>query len=227
MLALFDFTVSEFVGFTSQVLLWLLVFFLGFMVLGALRALGLLQWRLEQLEAITPSRLGRSGLKLGKNAPDFILPAIEGGTVSLDNFIGRKVLLVFTQAGCQPCHKVVPELNKLHAQGELRVLVVFNGDSAAARKWAQDSGARCPVAVQEQFKLSRQYEAFATPFAFLLNEKGVIVSKGLVNSKQHIGFVLSRRASERQDGAAESVSPGIENGEADRSFSLSQSGGVS
>src|SRR5713226_2103740 len=100
MLALFDFTVSEFVGFTSQVLLWLLVFFLGFMVLGALRALGLLQWRLEQLEAITPSRLGRSGLKLGKNAPDFILPAIEGGTVSLDNFIGRKVLLVFTQAGC-------------------------------------------------------------------------------------------------------------------------------
>jgi hypothetical protein len=59
----------------SYVILWLALLFLGFLLLGALRALALLRWRLEQLEAITPTRIGRGGLKPGKKAPDFTLPS--------------------------------------------------------------------------------------------------------------------------------------------------------
>src|SRR5262249_56306756 len=97
----------------SNVALWLAVLFLGFLLLGTLRALGLLRWRLEQLEATTPSRLGRSGLKPGKKASDFTLPSVAGTEVSLRDFTGRKVLLVFTQAGCGPCRQIMPELNRL------------------------------------------------------------------------------------------------------------------
>jgi methylamine dehydrogenase accessory protein MauD len=223
MLILISFTASEFIGVASYVLLWLLVLVLAFLLLGALRALGVLQWRLEQLEATTPSRLGRSGLKVGKKAPDFTLPAAGGGAVSLDSFAGRKLLLVFTQGGCGPCHDIMPELNKLHEQGEPPVLVVFNGDAAAARQWAQDTKARCPIAVQQQWKLSRHYEVFATPFAFLVNEQGVIASKGIINNKQHIGYVLAHRGAERNGEKTEAESPGSENREADQPFSLSRS----
>ena len=52
----------------SIVILWIVVLFLGFLLLGSLRALGLLSWRMEQLEATTPKRLGRDGLKPGKKA---------------------------------------------------------------------------------------------------------------------------------------------------------------
>src|SRR5438270_11962394 len=97
----------------SSVLLWGAVLFLGFLLLGALRALGLLRWRLEQLEATTPTRTGRSGLKPGKKAPDFTLPCVSGGEVSLHDFAGRRVFLVFTQGGCKPCHRIIPELNRL------------------------------------------------------------------------------------------------------------------
>ena len=62
---------------------WLAILALGFLLLGALRALGLQGWRLEQLEATTPSRIGRSGLKPGKTAPDFALPNATGGEVAL------------------------------------------------------------------------------------------------------------------------------------------------
>src|SRR6516225_7545351 len=111
------------------VILWVVVFFLGFLLLGTLRAVGLLSWRLEQLEATTPKRLGRDGLKPGKKAPDFTLsgwPGLESSEapagasrtqprppvdIALHDFIGRKVLLVFTQSGCSPCKAVVPELN--------------------------------------------------------------------------------------------------------------------
>jgi methylamine dehydrogenase accessory protein MauD len=186
----------------SIVVLWVVVFFLCFLLLGAMRALGLLSWRLEQLEATTPKRLGRDGLKPGKKAPDFTLPSASGQEVSLHQFAGRKVLLVFTQSGCSPCKKIVPELNRLGA--EEQVLVINNGDLEAARKWSADAGARFPVLTQDKFSISKKYEVFATPFAFLIDEKGVITSKGIINNRQHIRYVLSGAATNESNGQAES-----------------------
>jgi methylamine dehydrogenase accessory protein MauD len=174
----------------STVVLWLLVLFLGFLLLGTLRALGLLSWRLEQLEATTPSRLGRDGLKIGKKAPDFSLPSATGSDVALHDFAGCRVLLVFTQSGCGPCHDIVPELNRIHRKDEVCVVAVNNGGLEAARKLIQETKASFPVLAQEQFSLSKRYQVFATPFAFLIDEKGIITSKGIVGSKQHLGYVL-------------------------------------
>jgi hypothetical protein len=97
-------------GLASYALLWVVVLLLGFLLLGTLRALALLRWRLEQLEATTPSRVGRSGLRPGKKAPDFTLPSVEGVEVALHDLVGRKVFLVFTQAGCGPGQQIMPEL---------------------------------------------------------------------------------------------------------------------
>jgi methylamine dehydrogenase accessory protein MauD len=183
--------------------LWLVVLFLGFLLLGALRAMGLLRWRLEQLEATTPSRIGRGGLKPGKKAPDFTLPSVAGGEVSLHDFAGRRVFLVFTQSGCKPCHRIVPELNKLQRAGDVQVLVVNNGEVEATRQWAGEAGACFPVLVQQQFSVSKRYEMYATPFAFLIDEQGVIASKGIINNGQHIGFVLSGAGDAVKNGQAE------------------------
>lgn len=187
----------------SYIALWLVVLFLGFLLLGALRALGLLRWRLEQLEATTPTRVGRGGLKPGKQAPDFTLPSVVGGEVSLHDFAGRRVFLVFTQSGCKPCHRVVPELNRLQRGGEVQVLVVNNGDLEATCQWAGEAGACFPVLAQQQFSVSKRYEMYATPFAFLIDERGVIASKGIINNGQHIGFVLSGAGDAAKDGQAE------------------------
>jgi methylamine dehydrogenase accessory protein MauD len=187
----------------SYVALWLVVLSLGFLLLGALRALGLVRWRLEQLEATTPSRTGRGGLKPGKKAPDFTLPSVAGGEVSLRDFAGRRVFLVFTQSGCKPCHRIVPELNKLQRGGEVQVLVVNNGELEATRQWAGEARASFPVLAQQQFSVSKRYEMYATPFAFLIDEKGVIASKGIINNGQHIGFVLSGAGNAAKDGQAE------------------------
>jgi methylamine dehydrogenase accessory protein MauD len=172
----------------SSIVLWVLLLLFGFLLLGALRALGLLRWRLEQLEATTPSRLGRGGLKTGKKAPDFTLSSVAGHEVSLHDFAGRKLFLVFTQSGCKPCHRIMPELNKLQRGGDVQVLVVNNGEMEATRQWA---GACFPVLAQQQFSVSKRYEMYATPFAFLIDERGIIASKGIINNGKHIGFVLS------------------------------------
>jgi methylamine dehydrogenase accessory protein MauD len=207
--------------------LWAVVLFLGFLLLGALRALGILSWRLEQLEATTPRRLGRDGLKPGKKAPDFTLPSADGKEVALHDFAGRKVLLVFTQSGCSPCQKIVPELNRLGKSGESQVVVVNNGDADATRKWSAEVGARFPVLAQDRFSVSKRYEVFATPFAFLIDEKGVIASKGIINNRQHIGYVLSGTRVGESNGHAEAEADAAENIESKESLSISTSKEVS
>src|SRR5262249_49255773 len=112
----------------SSIALWLTVLFLGFLLLGALRAFGILKWQLEQLQATTPSRLGRDGPRLGKKAPAFTLPSTNGKEVALGDYAGRKVLLVFTQSGCSPCKAIVPELNRLAQRRTHQVLVVNNAE---------------------------------------------------------------------------------------------------
>jgi hypothetical protein len=102
---------------------------------------------------------------------------------------------------------VIPELEKLQATGEIQVIVVNNGDPEATRDWTGKLSVSFPVLVQERYELSKRYEAFATPFGFLIDERGVIASKGIINNRQHIEFVLAappgrkRATTPRRDGA--------------------------
>jgi methylamine dehydrogenase accessory protein MauD len=175
----------------SVVVLAVLVLFLAFLVIGALRALGLLNWRVEQIEVTSPRRIGRDGTPIGRKAADFTLPSAAGGNVSLRDFAGSAVLLVFTQSGCGPCHAIAPELSRVQRGGKHRVVVVNNGTLDEAREWAAETRAEFPVLSQEHFDLSKRYEVFATPFAFVIDEDGTITSKGLVGTRLHLGFVLS------------------------------------
>jgi methylamine dehydrogenase accessory protein MauD len=211
----------EIIWLTAFLALWAVVLFLAFLLLGTLRALGLLRWRLEQLEATTPRRLGRDGLKPGKEAPDFSLPSADGKEVALHDFAGRKVLLVFTQSGCSPCKTIVPELN--HLGPAEQVVVINNGDADATRKWSAEVGARFPVLAQEKFSISKKYEVFATPFAFLIDEKGVIASKGIINSRQHIRYVLSGARVGEGNGHAEAEADAAQGGGPDESSPISTS----
>jgi methylamine dehydrogenase accessory protein MauD len=192
--------------------LWLAVLFLGFLLLGALRAVALLRWRVAQLEATTPSRLGRGGLPPGRKAPEFCLPGASGGEVSLRDYARRQLLLVFMQPGCGPCHRLTPELNRLHDAGEVAVLVVQNADFQSVQAWIQDTRPRFPVALQAGFSLSKRYQVFATPFAFLIDERGVIAARGIASTKQYLCFVLTQAGQEDREDHGESEAPGASPG---------------
>jgi methylamine dehydrogenase accessory protein MauD len=165
-----------------HVVLWLLVTAVAFLLWGNLRVTGLLDWRVIQLEATTPSRIGRRGLKPGKNAPDFTLSCTRGDEVSLHDFTGRRVLLVFVQTHCGPCHEIVPELNRLVGrETDLQILAVSRADPEEARQWVRDVDAQFPVLVQRDWRVSKRYQVFATPFAFLIDRNGVVESKGIIS----------------------------------------------
>src|SRR5207249_9688642 len=109
---------------------------------------------------LSESRIERGGLKAGNLAPAFRLPDIHGRTVSLEEYRGRRVLLVFTQPGCAPCDQLAPHLVRLHKQhgeNDLSVVVVGRGDPEENRRKAKEHGFEFPVVVQEKWKLSKEY----------------------------------------------------------------------
>ena len=102
-------------------------------------------------------------------------------------------------------------------------MVINNGDPESTRKWSAAVGARFPVLAQDKFSISKRYEVFATPFAFLIDEKGVIASKGIINNRQHIRYVLSGARIGDSNGDADAETDRTESNESDRSPSISTS----
>lgn len=164
---------------------------LGFVLLGALRRTELLTWRVEQMEYRTPRRVGRDGLRPGTPAPDFQLASLTGESLSLSQFRGRQVLVAFTQGGCGPCHGLVADL-KGFTRIPQQILVVHQGDRESAADLAGPGDVPFPILLHEGIDLWRQYEAFATPFLFLIDEQGVVISRGIAHNRQQVQFVLDR-----------------------------------
>jgi peroxiredoxin len=126
--------------------------------------------------SLARSKLKRDGLKAGTPAPDFRLPRLDSrGELSLSELRGRQVLLVFSSPGCGPCNTLAPALEKFHrAHLELEVVMVSKGEPKENRAKVKEHGLTFPIVLQQRWEISRRYAMFATPIAYLIDERGII-----------------------------------------------------
>jgi peroxiredoxin len=134
--------------------------------------------------SLARSKIKRDGLKAGTMAPGFRLPRLDGrGELGLENLRGRKTLLVFSSPGCGPCNTLAPELEKFHRQHSgTEVVMISKGEPKENRSKVKEHGLTFPVVLQQQWEISRRYAMFATPVAYLIDEKGVIAHDVAVGS---------------------------------------------
>ena len=173
--------------FVAHLLLGGVALGLAFLLLGALRALRVWGWRLEQIE-ITLSR--RLGLPSGTKARAFTLPSVQGARAVLKSFAGRRVLLVFTKSDGHPWQQLLAELNRLQQRGDVEVLLIETGGPELAKQLTGEGQAAFPVLMLETPHLVKRYHVPAMPFGFLIDEQGVIRAKGIVSNAQHLDFLL-------------------------------------
>jgi peroxiredoxin len=127
--------------------------------------------------SLARSRLNRNGLKAGATAPDFELPRVDGGELSLAGLRGGRVLLVFSDPDCGPCDELAPRLQEIHLRRpDLQVLVVSRRDVEANRAKAAALGLTFPIVLQRQWEISLKYAMFATPVGYLIDEQGILAS---------------------------------------------------
>ena len=134
--------------------------------------------RLPGERPLSESRLIRDGLKAGTPAPPFCLPNLDGLMVQLADYLGRRVLLIFTDPHCGPCEELSPRLARRQQdcqEAGVEVIMVARGQVEENRVKAELHGFEFPIVIQERWKLSQEYGIFAVPVAFLIGEDGVIL----------------------------------------------------
>lgn len=141
---------------------------------------------------LAESHINRNGLEPGTPAPGFRLPRVGGGELALEEYWGKRLLLVFSAPDCGPCNDLAPKLARAHgAHPEIEILMVSRGDEAAVRAKAVQHGMSFPIVLQRQWEISRQYAMFATPIAYLIDEKGVIASDVTVGEESILALLAS------------------------------------
>ena len=100
-------------------------------------------------------------------------PASTAAELSLSDYAGRPVLLVFSDPDCGPCDVLAPQLERSRNETPgVSVVMVSRGDPERNRSKVAAHGLTFPVVLQEQWQLSREYAKFATPIAYLIDDRG-------------------------------------------------------
>lgn len=115
-------------------------------------------------------------------APDFTLPSIAGERVSLADFRGRPVVLIFMAGHCNHCldtHDILPELQEKYAATGLVVLPVYvnSGSVEDVKSWIQQLDLNYPILVSKDKAICEPYGSRMVPTFFLIDREGEIVKK--------------------------------------------------
>ena len=169
----------------SNVVLWALVLALAGVVLALTRQLGVLHQRIAPAGALMLNR----GLTVGEPAPVLELAALDGrelkvGAVRDD---GRSTLLLFVSPTCPVCKTLLPAVksSRRDERSWMDVILASDGDATAQREFVRTQGLEeIPYVVSATLGLA--YQVSRLPFAALLDDRGVLRARGLVNSREHL-----------------------------------------
>ena len=91
--------------------------------------------------SLARSKIKRDGLKAGTRAPDFRLPRLDGGELSLSELRGQRLVLVFSSPRCGPCNTLAPLLEKFHRKHpDLKIVMVSRGEPNENRAKVKEYG---------------------------------------------------------------------------------------
>lgn len=181
----------------SYIVLWAVVLFQALVIFILLRQLGVMYLG-------TARGVAHDGLPVGERAPHFNLPTLERRSISLADFRGLPLLLVFGSPDCTPCRRLIPDLNVFAREraAEVSVLFLSRGGVEESRRFVSEHDVQVPVATFPDEGLADKYKARVTPFAFLIDGEGVIQAKGLANNREHLDMLV-RVGKEQMDRSAD------------------------
>jgi len=177
----------------SNVLLWILVIALAFVVLALTRQIGVLHERIAPAGALTLS----GGIKAGESVPDLELDALGGEKIKLRSFAaaGRGVLIFFLSPTCPVCKSLIPVVTRIakEERGWLDLVFASDGGTRAEHEaYVADRGlSSFPYVLSQPLGVALQVGKL--PYAALVDEQGVLVAKGLVNTREHLESLLEAR----------------------------------
>jgi methylamine dehydrogenase accessory protein MauD len=174
----------------SQALLWCVVIVLSVVVLALARQIGVLHERIAPVGALA---LGQ-GPQPGEAAPRLDAetlagtPAVIGGRRAN----GRLQLLFFVAPSCPVCKQLLPTAKLVAETEDADLLLVGDGDRRSHRAMAERYGIALTAFVNSA-EVGQAYRVGKLPYAVLIDDGGIVVAQGLVNTREHLESLFSAR----------------------------------
>jgi methylamine dehydrogenase accessory protein MauD len=171
----------------NDALLWAVVIFLSVAVLALARQVGVLHERVAPVGALIHSK----GPAVGEPSPRLEVHALAGNPITIGAALaaGRAQLMLFVSQTCPICKKLIPIALDFGKSERLEVLFVGDAEEAEQRRLIAQFGLDERRFINGS-EIGMAYRVDKLPYAVLLDDRGVIASKGLVNSREHFESLI-------------------------------------
>jgi methylamine dehydrogenase accessory protein MauD len=169
----------------SYIVLWGLVAVLALVVFALVRQIGVLHDRIAPTGALMLAK----GLTVGESAPIVAVTDMDGVSrnVGGERADGKNTLVMFVSPTCPVCKVLLPVLRS-SARAEqqwLDILLASDGEVAKHTEFRKQHGlGQLPYILSPTLGIA--YQINRLPYAVLLDERGVVLARGLINSREHL-----------------------------------------
>ena len=129
-------------------------------------------------------------------APGFTLQTINGETVSLSDFRGKPVMLIFWKIDCAACEFQMPFMQSFSdewSSEKIAVLTINVGDRATVvDSYVASRRTTLPVLLDPKGQVAQAYGIIGVPFTFIIDAEGILKAYkiGPFQSRQEIEAAL-------------------------------------
>jgi methylamine dehydrogenase accessory protein MauD len=168
----------------SQIISWLVILGLVLVLLALARQVGVLHMRVAPAGALTTS--GGAAV-VGSKGPAVPARTLDGKDIIVGG-PAKSVplrLLMFVSATCPLCKGLIPSARSFAHDERLELTFVGDDDASAQSAMIAQHGLAGYRFINGP-EVGQAYEVGKLPYAVLLDSEGTILSKGLVNSREHL-----------------------------------------
>ena len=176
--------------FVSHLLLWGLVVALAVVVAALARQIGVLHERISPAGAL----VGREGPRPGEPAPVVEVEDAAGARlrVGAPDASGASTLLLFVAPACPICKVLLPIARSLRNSEGLRLLIASDSSRGEHEAFLREHKLEHETVVLSA-ALGLAWQIPRVPYAALIDAQGMVRSRGLVNTREHLESLLEAR----------------------------------
>src|SRR5712664_650669 len=173
----------------SYILLWSVVLVFVAVVLFLGRQIGNIYQRLGPAGAM----MANPGPELNASVDRITLEDVDGKSVTIGGMRKRRSLLVFVSPGCSSCAELASGIRAIshHERDSLEVVLVSMGIDPVQNQEFRKRHSLLSLPYVVSPELRTRMNITTVPYALLLDEEGVLRSKGIVNSLSHLESLLN------------------------------------